>query len=687
MRSFPPLLALLAALLLAAPALAAGPHGAEGPKARVLAASAGEGNATLVVVVNATGGDLALPFDAAGSGLPASFSVQTAGGVGSAAFANLAGANASLQPLLPPSGWRLRHAACDAGAPANVTLTQNATSTCWFDLLKLASLVVTVRSAGGDAAFPFQATGAGLPASFTVNATNGTGALAFADLEPGAARSLAPAPPAGWTLAASACTTGAPTGFTPAAGQTVACVFDLVRVPAFTTRVLARGGDGAFSFEPAAPGLFPEGFQVATENGTGAATRSDLEWNRTYGLRHAVPAGWKLHNATCDAGRPDNFTLPPGSGFACTYRYTKLGEVRVRLLTHGGDGAFGLLAAGNSSLPARSTVATSAGAGGVSFSDVDPDSVATLAVEVPSGWRLTASTCTVGTPAALAPPAGGNATCMFELTRLAELRGAVYHDRDRDGARDGGEEGLAGLVLFLDHDDDRTIDASEATAVTDATGAYVFRDILPGWARVRETVPTGWTATAPSNATRLVGLAPGALATGVDFGNARAAGRDGKDRDDRDEDDDRDERWSGPGYWRGALRDAAAWDARVGAISGSSAWLMPAGYSADASGARWLLHDATKHCERDLGKLGCARLKFEARLLVLRLNLAASEADWSEVQEVHASREARAYLGLGETATWRQIVDAIEAKAGTQPTREQYQWLRQVAQSTRDGGD
>lgn len=675
-----PFLVLLVALLLAMPISAAAGKGAGKPGPResstpVALSSTEEGNATLVVVVNATGGDLALPFNVSAQ-LGANRTLTTTNGMTNATFSNLSAGNASLAPRVP-AGWRLAHEACDAGTPSNVTLVENATTTCWFDVLKLATLVARVQALGGDASFPFHATGAGLPESFVVNTTNGTGALAFADLEPGAARSLAALVPANWTLASATCSTGTPANFSAAAGETVTCAFTYVRAPTLLVRLATRGGDGTFAFEPAATGLFPGPFALTSVNGTASVARGDLEWNGTYGVRAVVPSGWKLHGATCSSGTPDNFTTPPGALVACDFAFARLGEIRVRVLAQGGDATLPFLAGGNTTLPASFAVPTTGGQGLVAFQDVDPDAAATLAPSVPSGWRLSASSCSAGTPSHFSAPAGGNATCTFALTRLAEVRGIVYHDRDRDGVRESGEEGLSGRLVYADLDHGGTRDSDEPWTTTNESGAYVLADLAPGVVRVRALAPWQWTATAPTNATRHLEVAAGSVVHGVDFGNAPA-------RNGGDPDDDRAERWSGPGHWRRALRDDR-WDDEIASIHASSGWLMPAGYAADAEGAGKMLAEASKHCERDLGKLGCARLKFESRLLVLRLNLLASGASWDEAQKVGGSRAAKEYLGLGDTATWTQIVNALEAKAGTHPTREQYQWMRQVAQSSHDG--
>lgn len=64
----------------------------------------------------------------------------------------------------------------------------------------------------------------------------------------------------------------------------------------------------------------------------------------------------------------------------------------------------------------------------------------------------------------------------------------VWHDRDADGIRDEGEEGLSGVSVHL-HD---MADARIATSVTDADGRYLFENLAPGSYRVYGDRPSGY---------------------------------------------------------------------------------------------------------------------------------------------------------------------------------------------------
>ena len=58
-----------------------------------------------------------------------------------------------------------------------------------------------------------------------------------------------------------------------------------------------------------------------------------------------------------------------------------------------------------------------------------------------------------------------------------------------------GEGALASWKVFIDANKNGILDTGEATAITDASGAYRFGGIAPGTYRVREVVNAGWRRT------------------------------------------------------------------------------------------------------------------------------------------------------------------------------------------------
>lgn len=79
----------------------------------------------------------------------------------------------------------------------------------------------------------------------------------------------------------------------------------------------------------------------------------------------------------------------------------------------------------------------------------------------------------------------------------ATLTGTLWADADADSQIDSAEARLAGWTVFLDADNDGLLDAGERTAITDASGNYLFGNLDPGTYIVREVVERGWEQTSP----------------------------------------------------------------------------------------------------------------------------------------------------------------------------------------------
>ena len=90
-----------------------------------------------------------------------------------------------------------------------------------------------------------------------------------------------------------------------------------------------------------------------------------------------------------------------------------------------------------------------------------------------------------------------SATVSFTVVAQAtgSVTGVKFHDRDQDGIRDAGEEGLAGWTIFLDTNSNALLDTGEPNTVTDADGRYTLANLAPGAFRVHEVVQPGWRAT------------------------------------------------------------------------------------------------------------------------------------------------------------------------------------------------
>jgi hypothetical protein len=79
------------------------------------------------------------------------------------------------------------------------------------------------------------------------------------------------------------------------------------------------------------------------------------------------------------------------------------------------------------------------------------------------------------------------------LSSLAAVGDFVFQDLNRNGLQDDGEPGIAGVLVDLVATDGSYF----ATAVTDATGHYLFTDVPPGTYYLQFHPPQGYDFTQP----------------------------------------------------------------------------------------------------------------------------------------------------------------------------------------------
>ena len=103
---------------------------------------------------------------------------------------------------------------------------------------------------------------------------------------------------------------------------------------------------------------------------------------------------------------------------------------------------------------------------------------------------------------------------IFGASRALQIDGTVFFDRNLNGIRERGEEGLANWLIFLDENNDTRAtrdqfnDEAERTARTlfddpttmpDETGEYLLDDLTPGATRIVLEVQPGWIPTTAVN--------------------------------------------------------------------------------------------------------------------------------------------------------------------------------------------
>ncbi|MEM6687956.1 MAG: SdrD B-like domain-containing protein [Planctomycetota bacterium] len=86
------------------------------------------------------------------------------------------------------------------------------------------------------------------------------------------------------------------------------------------------------------------------------------------------------------------------------------------------------------------------------------------------------------------PPGGDGVDYNFCVIQPVQLSGHVYHDANRDGRRNAGEQGISGTTVTLVDNTGATV----ANVLTDNDGRYEFSQLSPGTYTVVETQPTGY---------------------------------------------------------------------------------------------------------------------------------------------------------------------------------------------------
>jgi len=133
--------------------------------------------------------------------------------------------------------------------------------------------------------------------------------------------------------------------------------------------------------------------------------------------------------------------------------------------------------------------------GHVEFTGIAPGDY-TLRLILPPGMQHTTDSdvqiCLTADP--LAPMAES-----FGVAIPATVSGQVFADANANGRQDPAELGLSGRTVELV---DRDSGAVVASAVTGETGQYEFTGIEPGDYEVRQILPPGWQATAPTDGSR-----------------------------------------------------------------------------------------------------------------------------------------------------------------------------------------
>lgn len=197
----------------------------------------------------------------------------------------------------------------------------------------------------------------------------------------------------------------------------------LVQAGTLTINKTAIGGDGTFGYTVSGP--TPSTPSITTSNGSGSTGGTTVNAGTYTVSESTIPANWSLTNSSCTDGTntfsPTSFSILTGQAITCNFTNTftqPTGTITIVKNTSGGNGTFNFTVTGPTG--SSQQISTSGGTGTTGAISVNSGSYS-VSETVPSGWTLTSSSCTSGTPSSFTVPTNGNVTCTFSDSKLPTL--------------------------------------------------------------------------------------------------------------------------------------------------------------------------------------------------------------------------------------------------------------------------
>jgi len=159
---------------------------------------------------------------------------------------------------------------------------------------------------------------------------------------------------------------------------------------------------------------------------------------------------------------------------------------------------------------------TTNAAGAYAFSNL-PAGQYSLRVNKPAGWRVVSNTPTAQSIDLAAGQQLGSRDFLY--TNRIMIAGVVFEDKNANGVKDAGENGVRGRRVWVDLNNDGLISAGEPGGYVGQKGLWGFEQLLAGTYTVRVEEITGWRNTGTGAFT--VTLAAGKVKVGVPFGQQK----------------------------------------------------------------------------------------------------------------------------------------------------------------------
>jgi len=113
-------------------------------------------------------------------------------------------------------------------------------------------------------------------------------------------------------------------------------------------------------------------------------------------------------------------------------------------------------------------------------------------------------------------------TQLTVIPGTTSIAGTIYSDLNDSGVWNSADPELNDVMVYLDANNNGTLDAGEISVNTGANGNYLFSNLAPGTYAVREVAPGGYVQTYPSAGYISVTVASGQAITGQTFLDAPA---------------------------------------------------------------------------------------------------------------------------------------------------------------------
>ena len=395
------------------------------------------------------------------------------------------------------------------------------------------SLKVNKVSVGGDATFSF--TGDNGIVGFNITTISGNGSNTINNLSTGNYNISEGALPQDWQQSGNTCV-----NVPVVAGQTAECTVTNTKQSAPTatltvTKILSPTNDSGKFY------LTIDGTVYANNVGNGGTTGAVTLSPGIHTAGELAGSTSNLNNYTtvfsgdCNP-ISGNLTLAAGQNASCIITNTRKntppgsgkGKIKVVKNAIGGNGTFSF----TGSLGSFSIKTWFDSTGDKTFSNLPAGNSYTINETPPSGWTLVSNTCVD-----IVAVANQTQTCVItnqkNITATGKIRGEKFEDKNGNGQWDNEDVVLSGWTVYLDLNNNGSLDNGEPTKVTDSQGVYLFENLAPGVYHVREVQKPGFIQTYPQSGQHVVNVKNGKTVLDTDFGNFKLGKISGQKYEDK----------------------------------------------------------------------------------------------------------------------------------------------------------